>query len=136
MIITNRIFLSLLFALPAAVAQTDKAGPTFTIKDEQIRTPLTFIVYGDQRFTDPKSGHSTAIMRQLLVKQIAIEKPAAVIMNGDVPNDGSKKEDYAVYRDETSAWRQAGLPVIAALGNHEMQRRRKAMPGELVGCLP
>jgi hypothetical protein len=116
----NRILLSLLIVLPAAIAQTDKGGPTFSIKNEQIRTPLTFIVYGDQRFTDPKSGQSTATMRQLLVKQIANEKPSAVIMNGDIPNNGSKKEDYAVYQDETSAWRQAGFPVIAALGNHEM----------------
>jgi hypothetical protein len=116
----NRIFLSLLFALPVAVAQTDKAGPTFTIKEQQIRQPLTFITYGDQRFADPRNGQSTATMRQLLVRQIAAEKPTAVIMNGDVPNDGSKKEDYAVYREETSAWREQAFPVIAALGNHEM----------------
>jgi len=123
--VTNRIILSLLLALPVAVAQTDRAGPTFTIKDEQIRAPLSFIAYGDQRFTDPVNGQSTAIMRQLLVKQIAIEKPSAVIMNGDVPNDGTKKEDYAVYRSETSAWRQAGFPVIAALGNHEINGDEK-----------
>lgn len=113
----NRIFLSLLIALPVAAAQS---GPTFTVKNEQMRTPLTFIVYGDQRFTDPKNGQSTATMRQLLVKQIANEKPSAVIMNGDIPNNGSKKEDYAVYQEETSAWRAAGFPIIAALGNHEM----------------
>jgi hypothetical protein len=125
MILAKRIFLSLALALPVVVAQTEKAGPTFTIKDAQIRAPLTFIVYGDQRFTDPKNGQSTAIMRQLLVKQIANEKPAAIIMNGDIPNDGTKKEDYTVYTRETSAWRQAGLPVIAALGNHEINGDEK-----------
>jgi len=120
MIIAKRISLSLLLALPVAVAQTEKAGPTFTIKDEQIRPPMSFVVYGDQRFADPKNGQSTATMRQLLVKQIAKENPTAVIMNGDVPNGGMKKEDYAVYREETQAWRQASLLVIAVLGNHEM----------------
>jgi hypothetical protein len=113
-------FLSLAFTLAVALAQSEKAGPTFTIKDEQIRKPLSFITYGDQRFTDPKNGQSTPTMRQLLVKQIAKEQPGAIILNGDIPNGGMKKEDYAVYRDETLAWREANLPVIAVLGNHEM----------------
>jgi hypothetical protein len=64
-------------------------------------------------------------MRQLLVKQIALEKPAAVIMNGDVPNNGKSKDDYAVYQAETLAWQKAGLPVMAALGNHEMNGDEK-----------
>jgi hypothetical protein len=124
-IVTKTILFAILLALPVAVAQTDKGGPTFTVKDDQLRKPLSFIVYGDQRFTDPKNGQSTATMRQLLVKQIASEKPSAVIMNGDIPNDGSKKEDYAVYQAETSVWREAGFPVIAALGNHEMNGDEK-----------
>jgi acid phosphatase type 7 len=116
---------SLLLGQAVAVAQTEKAGPTFTVKDEQIRQPLSFITYGDQRFTDPKNGQSTPTMRQLLIKQIAKEEPAAVILNGDIPNGGLQKEDYAVYRDETLVWRQVGLVVIAALGNHEMNGDEK-----------
>ena len=59
-------------------------------------------------------------MRHLLVKQIAQEKPAAIILNGDVPNDGKSKNDYAVYKSETQRWQDERLLVIATLGNHEM----------------
>jgi hypothetical protein len=115
----------LVLALGLAVAQTQKPGPTFTVKDEQLRAPLSFIVYGDQRFTDPQNGQSIPAMRQLLVKQIATENPAAVILNGDVPNSGMLKDDYAVYENETLAWRESGLLIIAALGNHEMHGDEK-----------
>jgi len=115
----------LVLALTLAGAQTQEPGPTFTVKDEQIRAPLSFIVYGDQRFTDPQNGQSIPAMRQLLVKQIAKENPAAVILNGDVPNNGMLKDDYVVYENETLAWREAGLLVIAALGNHEMHGDEK-----------
>jgi len=111
------LFVLLVLSLAVAGGQT---GPTFSVKDDQIRLPIGFVVYGDQRFTDPKNGQSTPTMRQLLVKQIALEKPAAIIMNGDVPNDGRVSADYAVYQAETLAWQQAGLRVIAALGNHEI----------------
>lgn len=100
-------------------AQT--AGPTFTVKDSQIQQPLTLILYGDQRFMDATNNtQSSPPMRQLLVKQVAKEKPAAVILNGDVPNGGMSKNDYAVYKSETKIWQDEGLLVIASLGNHEM----------------
>jgi hypothetical protein len=132
----KKLSIGLLFALSVVMAQSEKAGPTFTIKDEQIRPPLSFVVYGDQRFTDPHNGQSSPSMRQLLVKQIAKENPTAVIMNGDVPNDGKKKEDYAVYQDETQAWRQAGLAVIAVLGNHEMYGDEKQCLGNWWDAFP
>ena len=31
--------------------QADERGPTFSISDVQIQLPLSFVVYGDQRFT-------------------------------------------------------------------------------------
>ena len=83
-----------------------KAGPTFSVPDGEIHSPLTFVLYGDQRFMNPATNaQSSPSMRQLLVKQIAKEKPAAIIMNGDIPNDGKSKDDYAVYKSETKAWR-------------------------------
>ena len=105
----------------AQTASTEKTGATFTVKDSQIHSPLTLILYGDQRFMDPKNNSaSSPPMRQLLVKQIAKEKPAAVVLNGDVPNLGTSKNDYAVYHTETKAWQDEGLLVIPALGNHEI----------------
>jgi hypothetical protein len=100
---------------------SNKPGPTFVVKDSELPSPLTFILYGDQRFMDPKNdSQSSPKMRQLLVKQIALEKPAAIVLNGDVPNDGRNKDDYAVYQTETQIWRDQKLLVYPTLGNHEI----------------
>jgi acid phosphatase type 7 len=53
------------------------------------------------------------------VQQIAMERPDAVIMNGDVPLAGEVANDYAVFRAETKMWRDLGMHVYPALGNHE-----------------
>jgi hypothetical protein len=95
-------------------------GPTFRIDDDQLPSPPTLIAYGDQRFTDPTNTQKTnPRIRQWLVKQIASEDPAAVIMSGDVPLAGNVANDYTVYRAETKVWRDMQLHVFPALGNHE-----------------
>jgi hypothetical protein len=95
-------------------------GPTFRFTDQQLASPLSLVLYGDQRFTDPANTHSTnPRVRRWLVQQIAAEHPAAVILNGDVPLSGSVKNDYAVFHTETQPWRDAHLLVFPALGNHE-----------------
>jgi hypothetical protein len=96
------------------------AQPTFRIVDRDLRNPLTLIAYGDQRFTDPANARQTnPRIRQWLVQQIAMERPDAVIMNGDVPLAGEVANDYAVFRAETKMWRDLGMHVYPALGNHE-----------------
>ncbi len=96
-------------------------GPTFRVADSQLANPLTFIAYGDQRFTDPANVISAnPRIRQWLANQVAAEKPAAVILNGDVPLHGDVPDDYAVFRKETQAWRDAHLRVFPAIGNHEI----------------
>ena len=105
---------------PAAAPLLSQPGPTFRFGDKQMPSPLTLITYGDQRFTDPANTHSTnPQIRQWLVRQIAAEHPAAVILNGDVPLAGNVKNDYSVYQAETQPWRDARLHVFPALGNHE-----------------
>ena len=86
----------------------------------QPKSDLTFIVYGDQRFTDPaNTTAANPTTRRWLVEQIAKERPAAVILNGDVPLAGNVKSDYAVYKSETKPWRDANIRVFPVLGNHE-----------------
>jgi hypothetical protein len=98
-----------------------KPGPTFSVKDSELPTPLTVVLYGDQRFMDPtNNSQSSPIMRQLLVKRIALEKPGAIVLNGEVPNDGRVKADYAVFESETKIWRDKKLSVFPAIGNHEI----------------
>jgi hypothetical protein len=103
-----------------SVPLLSEPGPTFQIADNQLPSPLTLIAYGDQRFTDPANTTQTnPRIRQWLVKQIAAEHPAAVIMNGDVPLAGDVASDYAVFENETKVWRDSHLRVFPALGNHE-----------------
>ena len=97
-----------------------ETSATFVVDEHNLRKPLTLIVYGDMRFTDPanhEAANSTA--RQALVARIAMEKPDVVLVNGDVPWNGGDKADYAVYQNETAAWRTNRLRVYPALGNHE-----------------
>ena len=120
-----------LIGLTVASAQivppsNSKSGPTFVVKDADLQAPITLILYGDQRFMDPKNtSQASPTMRQLLVQQIALEKPSAIVLNGDVPNAGITKEDYAVYKSETKIWRDENLLVIPALGNHEINGDEK-----------
>lgn len=108
-----------------AMAQTaqagllSEAGPTFTIAAPA--GPWTVIAYGDMRFTDPANTKVTdPVARRALVKKIAEEKPDALLLSGDVPYSGSVANDYAVFHEETAAWRTAGLRVFPAMGNHEL----------------
>ncbi len=118
----------LIFAAAALLAQVvfaqapplSEPGPTFRLADSSLPSPLTLILYGDQRFTDPSNvGAADPKSRAWLAREIAAEKPAAVILNGDVPYTGSVANDYAVFRSETKPWRDAGIHVFPSLGNHE-----------------
>jgi hypothetical protein len=94
-------------------------GPTFTIAAPA--GGWTLIAYGDMRFTDPGNATATNPMaRRALVAKIAAEKPDALLLSGDLPLSGGVANDYAVYREETAAWRAAGLKVFPAMGNHEL----------------
>jgi hypothetical protein len=95
-------------------------GPSFRVSNEEAGMSTKIIVYGDQRFTDPANTKVTnPKVRRLLVQKIAAERPAAVLMNGDVPYSGDAESDYSVYTDETQVWRDQHLHVYPALGNHE-----------------
>jgi hypothetical protein len=77
-------------------------GPTFRWSDSPLPSPLTVSAHGDQRFTDPTNVKATnPRVRQWLVQRIAEEKPAGVVVNGDIPLSGEGKNDYAVSRAKT-----------------------------------
>ena len=118
--LTHSVVISL--ACVCMAQATDKllseSGPTFRVPNSE---PLTFIAFGDERFTDAsKRWEANATVRRWMVNRIAMEKPVAVFLNGDVPLEGTP-EDYAVYKEETLAWRKASLHIYPALGNHELQ---------------
>jgi predicted MPP superfamily phosphohydrolase len=84
------------------------------------RAPLTFLAYGDTRFTQ-RDGVANAVARRALIARMASEKPAAIFIGGDLVYEGSNPEDYQTYRTETAAWSQAKIPIFPALGNHEFR---------------
>lgn len=105
---------------PQTGAAPDQSGPTFVVKAQDLHAPLTLIAYGDMRFTDPSNVTATdPIARRALIQRVLVEKPDAVLLNGDVPWHGGDKNDYEIYRTETQGWRDANLRIFPALGNHE-----------------
>lgn len=95
-------------------------GPTFRISDKDLGAEVALIAYGDMRFTDPANVTATnPRVRKWLVDRIAAEHPSAVLLNGDVPLAGNNTHDYEVFRSESKSWRDGGLRVFPALGNHE-----------------
>lgn len=125
------------FVLPAAAAALFAAvvlmtaqtpapeAPLIRVPDSALPARPVFISYGDIRFTDPAASDApnpptSAKVRRWVIDQIAAEKPAAVIVSGDIPWHGGDTADYAVFRNETASWRAANLTVSPALGNHEL----------------
>jgi len=105
---------------PQKNAPPPQTSATFTVDEGDLHKPLTVVTYGDMRFTDPANHDpSNPPARQALVARVAMEKPDAILLNGDVPWHGGEKADYAVYQAETAAWRVNRLRVYPALGNHE-----------------
>jgi hypothetical protein len=110
----------LLFILAAPLrAEAPRSPPTFVVPDRMLPAQPVLVAYGDTRFTGTtQTGASNPQARHALVAKIAGENPAAVFINGDITWHGIDS-DYAVYRDETRAWRKQHLRVYPALGNHE-----------------
>jgi len=78
------------------------------------------VAYGDMRFTDLHETDATNPQaRQALVAKVAAERPAAILVSGDVPYHGIAA-DYDEFTRETRIWRDQHLPVYPALGNHEV----------------
>jgi len=118
--------LILLLALAAALSAPAQAqAPASAWKPDIVLTvpsyPFTFVGYGDIRFTDPANIKlSNPAARQAEVARIAQEKPAFVVISGDLVLSGSDPQDWKVFDVETTPLRQAGIEVLPVLGNHDV----------------
>jgi Calcineurin-like phosphoesterase len=106
--------------LPGRVVQATAAEPPRFEVPSQGTGPLVFVVYGDTRFTQ-RGEVVNAVARRALVDRIASEKPAAILIGGDLVYQGSDPRDYQTYRSETAAWSKERIAVFPALGNHEFK---------------
>jgi acid phosphatase type 7 len=106
-------------ALPASGTQSTEP-PRFEVPAAEAGRPLTFLVYGDTRFTRHNSV-ANAFARRALVERMAGENPMAVFIGGDLVYEGSDPDDYELYKAETIEWSKRRIPVFPALGNHEFR---------------
>jgi acid phosphatase type 7 len=84
--------------------------------------PFNFVAYGDIRFTNPANHElSDPARRDALVGRIAQERPAFLLISGDLVLDGSSRADWAVWDREAAPWRDAGIKIFPALGNHDVR---------------
>jgi hypothetical protein len=112
---------------PASAPVASALPLVFTVPDAQLHSPLSFILYGDMRFTDPKETEATAPgPRRALVAKVAAEPVDALFLTGDIPWHGGDFNDYREYEVETAIWREHHLRVYPILGNHEFTKCEEA----------
>ena len=104
------------------VASSLSAQPVELQRDT--KAPFQFVIYGDTRFTDSTKA-ADATMRRALVQAIAQVHPAFISIAGDITYRGDQTGDWKVWDTETDAWRQAGIPIYPALGNHDLHGDEK-----------
>jgi acid phosphatase type 7 len=98
----------------------DLEPPHLEVAGVDDAAPRTFVVYGDTRFSE-RADVANPIARRALVQQIALEKPLAVFIGGDLVYEGNDMRDYEAFALETRAWADERIPVFPALGNHELR---------------
>lgn len=106
----------------AAPAQTQVPASSWR-PDIVLSVPaaFTFVGYGDIRFTDPADGaHSNAVVRRAEISRIVAERPAFVVISGDLVLRGDSAQDWKVFDAETAPLREARMELLPALGNHDV----------------
>jgi Icc-related predicted phosphoesterase len=93
-----------------------------------LKTPFTFVAYGDSRFHDPKDFEAAnPPVRQALVNAIAAVHPAFITFTGDIVYNGNDANDWKVWDSETAPFRDNHIPVYPALGNHDLHGEKDAL---------
>lgn len=115
-----------LFALAAAAAlaagcQAEPRPAVFAGRLPPYRDGSRFAVVGDLQQTSLLEfwRESNDRERALVVSAIARANPAFLAITGDLVFDGSSARKWADFDAITAPIRAAGVPVIAAFGNHE-----------------
>ena len=117
-----------------------KKPTAFSPVDLQLKAsvPFRFVAYGDTRFHDPNRyrRRQSCRVRQALVKAIAEVNPAFICFTGDIVYNGYDANDWKVWDDETSIWRDKKIPVYPALGNHDLHGDEKIALGNYFQRFP
>ncbi len=113
---------AVLLSGPSCKKKTAIPSPTAPAQLQvKVSSPFRFVAYGDTRFHDPNdTDAANPTVRLALVQAIADANPAFVCFTGDIVYNGNDSEDWKVWDSETSVWREKGIPVFPALGNHDL----------------
>src|ERR1700761_1534961 len=91
-----------LIAGVTVAAQTKPADIQFNQNNR-----VHFIAYGDTRFTNPAATNAANPQaRHELVQAIAHAHPEFVTFGGDITYNGNDPNDWKVYDQETTIWRE------------------------------
>lgn len=131
----------LLFAAAILLALTcckKSSAQTATVDLKlDVTTPFRFVAYGDTRFHDPKDFEAAnPPVRVALVQAIADVNPAFICFTGDIVYNGFDINDWKVWDNETSIWRDKKIPVYPALGNHDLHGDEKIALGNYFQRFP
>ena len=98
-----------------------------------VAVPFRFVAYGDARFHDPRDTDAASPpVRRALVHAVAGAHPAFICFTGDIVYKGSDKDDWKVFDEETTIWRDKDIPIFPAIGNHEMYGNEKIALAEII----
>src|SRR5258705_4444525 len=116
-----RLNYSLVILFVALAAMTGNAQSQPLEINTKLHKHFRFVAYGDTRFTDPaNTKDANPEVRQQLVRAIAKVHPDFVTFGGDIALNGDRANDWKQYDLETTIWRERGIPVYPALGNHDL----------------
>jgi len=102
-----------------------------------VKTPFRFIAYGDTRFHNPKdTDAANPAVRVALVQAVAEANPAFICFTGDVVYNGYDADDWKVFDNETSIWREKKIPVYPTLGNHDLHGSERTALGNYFRRFP
>jgi Icc-related predicted phosphoesterase len=103
----------------------------------KVSVPFHFVAYGDTRFHDPQDTEAAnPPVRVALVQAIAEANPAFVCFTGDIVYNGDDVNDWKTWDTETRIWRDKGIPVYPALGNHDLHGDEKIALGNYFQRFP
>ncbi len=114
----SALLLSLFSMLFVVSAFTQNAPVALNL---DLKPPFKFVAYGDIRFADPGDhGASDFARRDALIEKIADEKPAFILISGDLVVSGDEK-NWRFWDKETQVWRDKKIPVLPTFGNHDVR---------------
>lgn len=117
-----RLFFGLTLVLFGLIGCTKRAREQKPVDLKlNVSVPFHFVAYGDTRFHDPNdTGAANPAVRVTLVQAIAAANPAFVCFTGDIVYNGNDTNDWRIWDNETSIWRDKKIPIYPALGNHDL----------------